>query len=99
MTEEGPNANLAARRLGEGATMLVAMLWLANEKGEFLTAAISDAVIQTFEFDANEVAEIKWLSVDEIKQLLNSQPGEVIVASAFVLWGQIFAALEKQGIS
>lgn len=59
------------------------------------TATISDDVAKTLRFDTNEVAEIKWLSVAAIKELLQSKPGELVVASAFVLWDQIFEALEK----
>lgn len=65
-------------------------------KFKVFTAALSDELIKTLRFDTNEVAEIKWLPINEIKRLLNSKPGETVVASAFVLWGQIFEALEKR---
>jgi isopentenyl-diphosphate delta-isomerase len=68
-------------------------------KFKVFTASISDKLIKTIKFEPNEVAEIKWLSIGEIKQLLKSKPGEMVVASAFVLWDQIFEALEKQEIS
>lgn len=58
-------------------------------------ANISSEVAQNVRIDANEVAEVKWLSIKKIKALLNSKPGETVVASAFVLWDQIFAALES----
>jgi 8-oxo-dGTP pyrophosphatase MutT (NUDIX family) len=57
------------------------------------TAKISDDTIATLKFDTNEVAELRWLQIEDIKALLNSKPGEKVVASAFVLWNQIFEAL------
>jgi isopentenyl-diphosphate delta-isomerase len=68
-------------------------------KFRVFTAFIPDAMIQTLKFDTNEVAEIRWMSIDAIKELLNSKPGEMVVASAFVLWNRIFDALEKQRAS
>lgn len=59
-------------------------------------ANISTDTAAKLTFDPNEVAEIKWLPMSEIKELLNSRPGEVIVPSAFVLWRQIFEALEAK---
>lgn len=44
--------------------------------------------------DSREVAEVKWLSIPEIRKLLESKPGEVVVASAFVLWNRIFEAID-----
>ena len=63
------------------------------------TATISDSLIKDLKFDTNEVAEIRWLSISEIKELLKSEPGEKVVASAFVLWERIFEAIEKQKTS
>ena len=68
-------------------------------KFKVFTATISDGTVKTIRFDTNEVAEIQWLSVKDIKKLLNSNPGEKVVASAFVLWNRIFEALEKQKTS
>jgi isopentenyl-diphosphate delta-isomerase len=57
---------------------------------------ISPHAARNIHIDSNEVAEVKWLSIQEVKDLLNSKPGEIIVASAFVLWSQIFEALETK---
>ena len=64
-------------------------------KFEVSAATILDDIIQKLTFDTNEVAELKWLPLDEVKKLLTTKPGEVIVASAFVLWKKIFDALEQ----
>ena len=64
-------------------------------KFKVFTATIDDEVIQTLKFDTTEVAEIKWMTIGDIKSLLLSNPGETVVASAFTLWSQIFEALEK----
>jgi len=58
-------------------------------------ANVLGSIIEQLTIDTNEVAEIKWMSVERIKELLQSKPGELVVASAFVLWNQIFDALEK----
>ena len=58
---------------------------------------ISDDQAAKLTFDAVEVAEIKWLAVPDVKKLLNSKPGEVVVASAFVLWQKIFDSIEEKG--
>jgi isopentenyl-diphosphate delta-isomerase len=58
-------------------------------------ANIEGSIKEQLSIDANEVAEIKWMSIESIKELLKSKPGELVVASAFVLWNQIFDALEK----
>jgi isopentenyl-diphosphate delta-isomerase len=57
-------------------------------------ANVPGSIIEQLTIDTNEVAEIKWMSVERIKELLKSKPGELVVASAFVLWNQIFEALE-----
>ena len=64
-------------------------------KFEVFAATILDDIIQKLTFDTNEVAELKWLPLDEVKKLLTTKPGQVIVASAFVLWKKIFDALEQ----
>jgi isopentenyl-diphosphate Delta-isomerase len=58
-------------------------------------ANVAGSIINQLTIDTNEVAEIHWMSVSDIKELLKSKPGELVVASAFVLWNQIFEALEK----
>ncbi len=58
-------------------------------------ANVHGSITEQLTIDTNEVAEIRWMSIADIKAILNSQPGELIVASAFVLWNQIFDALEK----
>ena len=45
-------------------------------------------------FDPVEVAEVSWRTIDQIRLLLNSKPGEILPASAFVLWERIFEALQ-----
>lgn len=65
-------------------------------KFKIFTAQISDKTIQALRSDADEVAELQWLPIEKIKELLRSKPGETVVASAFVLWEHIFEALEKQ---
>jgi isopentenyldiphosphate isomerase len=65
-------------------------------KFEVFVAKISDKVAADLEFDANEVAEIKWMTMEEIKQLLKGKPGEIVVASAFALWDRIFEALAAE---
>jgi isopentenyl-diphosphate delta-isomerase len=65
-------------------------------KFKVFVAHISDDSIATLQFDPREVAEIKWLPITEIRKLLNSKPGEIVVPSAFVLWDQIFEALGAQ---
>jgi 8-oxo-dGTP pyrophosphatase MutT (NUDIX family) len=63
--------------------------------GIYITNVPSN-ITEQIQIDTNEVAEIKWSSIDEIKQLLsNSKPGETFVASAFVLWNRVFDAIEK----
>jgi isopentenyl-diphosphate Delta-isomerase len=59
-------------------------------------ANVPSAIIKRLAVDANEVAEIRWMSIPDIKELLNSKPGELVVASAFGLWNQIFEALENK---
>ena len=68
-------------------------------KFKVFIATIPNKVVKTIKFDTNEVAEIKWSTVKELKELLHSRPGETVVASAFVLWNRIFDALEKQKAS
>jgi isopentenyl-diphosphate delta-isomerase len=46
--------------------------------------------------DAEEVAETKWLSTQEIRELLTTPPGKVLPASAFVLWKRVLEMLEAQ---
>jgi isopentenyldiphosphate isomerase len=58
-------------------------------------ANVTTSVIEQLTIDTNEVAKIKWMSIPKIKELLNSKSSVVIVASAFVLWNQIFEALES----
>jgi isopentenyldiphosphate isomerase len=60
-------------------------------------ANVPKAIIGELMIDANEVAVIKWMPVPEIKKLLESKPGELVVASAFVLWDQIFDSIERLG--
>lgn len=64
-------------------------------KFEVFVATITDDTIKKITFDTNEVAELKWLPLNEVRNLLTTKPGEVIVASAFVLWKKIFDALEQ----
>jgi len=61
-------------------------------------AKVPRAIIGELVVDPNEVAEIKWSAIPTIKELLNSSPGEVVVASAFVLWDQIFEALTNNDL-
>lgn len=56
---------------------------------------VSNTIIDHLSIDTNEVAEIKWMSIPNIKELLKSKPGELVVTSAVVLWNQIFEALEN----
>jgi isopentenyl-diphosphate delta-isomerase len=58
-------------------------------------ANVPGSTIEQLTIDTNEVAEVQWMSVEHIKELLQSKPGELVVASAFVLWNQIFDSLEK----
>lgn len=60
--------------------------------GVFVARVPKDTELQ---IDKNEVAEVTWLTISKIKELLHSKPGEVVVASAFVLWDQIFKSLEN----
>jgi len=57
-------------------------------------AQISNDAAHGLRPDPNEVAEIRWLSMTKIQTMLNTKPGEVVVASAFVLWSKIFAMLD-----
>lgn len=59
-------------------------------------AHVQGSITEQLTIDTNEVAEIRWISIADIKALLNSKPGELVVASAFVLWNQIFDALKEQ---
>jgi isopentenyl-diphosphate Delta-isomerase len=59
-------------------------------------AEVPNTINDQLRIDLNEVAEIKWLSVNDIRKLLRGSPGDMIVASAFVLWDQILEALEEK---
>lgn len=65
-------------------------------KFKVFVAHISPAATIDITIDTNEVAQIKWLPIHDIKKLLDSAPGEVVVASAFVLWSQIFETIESK---
>ena len=60
---------------------------------EVYSAHISDEAAQSIVFDTDEVAEVGWMAVPEIKRLLATDGKTVVVASAFVLWKRIFDAL------
>lgn len=59
-------------------------------------ADVPYSIFEQLTVDTNEVAEIRWMTIAEIKELLKSKPGELVVASAFVLWNQIFEAIENK---
>lgn len=58
-------------------------------------AKVTKTIANQLTIDLNEVAEIKWLSISEIKDLLNTNSGRLVVPSATELWHQIFDALEN----
>jgi isopentenyldiphosphate isomerase len=61
----------------------------------FMTRVPGD-IIGKLKLDQDEVAEVQWMTRGKISRLLKSKPGEIVVASAFVLWERIFEALERQ---
>jgi hypothetical protein len=48
--------------------------------------------------DEIEVAGIRWVHKKEMRELLKTEPGKVLPASAFVLWPKVLSALEMQTI-
>ena len=64
-------------------------------KFQIFIARINNATIRTLRTDTNEVAALRWLDIPSIRKLLLDTPGRTIVASAFVLWEQIFEALQS----
>lgn len=53
---------------------------------------ISDKII----IDKNEVDQVRWAPIGEVKELLQTEPGEILPASAFVLWQQVIKELNIQ---
>ena len=59
-------------------------------------AKIDQKGIDHIEICEVEVAEIKWVEPDEMKQLLETEPGKIIPASAFVLWNEVLQQLKEK---
>lgn len=60
----------------------------------YYATANKKSVDAALKLDSEEVAEIKWISKQGIRDLLESEPGEVITASAFALWEKVLQKLE-----
>lgn len=69
-----------------------------NEMRQFKVylANVPGSIIAQLTVDTNEVADIQLMSIANIKELMKSKPGELVVASAFILWNQIFEALKNE---
>lgn len=58
-------------------------------------AKVRSGIDSKIHIDREEVADIKWVSKDEMRELLKTEPGKVLPASAFVIWPKVLSALEK----
>lgn len=69
----------------------------ATRRFSIYYALTTTSVIEAnLDIDKEEVAETKWVSKDEIRELLKSEPGKVVPASAFVLWEKVLKQLEEK---
>lgn len=64
-------------------------------KFEVYIAKVDSDIIASLKIDSSEVAEVKWIQLGEMRTLLESKSGTMVVASAFVLWEQIFKHLAQ----
>lgn len=59
-------------------------------------ALVDKDITKLIHIDENEVAEIEWRSIAEVRKLLKTKPGELAPASAFELWEKVIAALQQE---
>ncbi len=59
------------------------------------TARVARDITEHIVLDENEVARVCWMSIADVRKLLESKPGDKVVASAFVLWERIFSELNQ----
>ena len=61
-------------------------------------ARVKKTISNKIIIDKNEVDQVRWASMIEVKKLLQTKPGEVLPASAFVLWQQVFSKLNYNNV-
>jgi isopentenyldiphosphate isomerase len=64
----------------------------AREFGLFYARVPKDIVTQ-FQLEPDEVSEVRWFSIDELKSLAREQSKTLIISSASDLWARIFSNL------
>ncbi len=60
----------------------------------FFYARTSADIVDGVHLDPAEVAEVRWISVPDLKKLYQDHPEQIIISDATQLWRNIFANLD-----
>lgn len=58
-------------------------------------AKVPHTIINDFKLEPNEVAEVKWIEIDELENLQRTQKDKVIMSEAEILWQNLFTNLRS----
>jgi len=61
----------------------------------FFYARVKSNVIHSAQLEPTEVAEIRWISVPNLRHLYQNHPEQIIISDAIELWRRIFFYLEE----